>query len=296
MKPGDTFICTHPDGRYGAVRVLRMLDKSILIYTSQYLDERPPLGTDARLRKPLVQKRFLCGGSLAMRWVRGKTPSPLKFLCNLPPTDKEAATECNVYGAWGHNAGFEAYLEWRWLHDRPALEEEVRQDQERRLKAHREKLAASKPKKMMAEDEFWLLIGLLDWDRTGDDAAVIEPVVQALSLKTKPAIGQFQERLAFLLWQMDTKAHASHIGTESYVEGSFFFSADWFLYVRCAAVANGKAFYDAALADPTNMPKDLEFEALLSVAAAAWERKTGGELDHDTGCSYESFSNLAGWK
>ena len=33
----------------------------------------------------------------------------------------------------------------------------------------------------MLEERFWELIALLDWEQSGDDAAVIEPLVLALS-------------------------------------------------------------------------------------------------------------------
>ncbi|MEE1672476.1 hypothetical protein SNR37_001805 [Agarivorans aestuarii] len=35
----------------------------------------------------------------------------------------------------------------------------------------------------MTEAVFWTLLSLLSWDKTGDDIAVIEPVVSALSEK-----------------------------------------------------------------------------------------------------------------
>lgn len=46
---------------------------------------------------------------------------------------------------------------------------------------------------------------------------------------------------------------------------------------------------------PTQMPKDMEFEAILSVAASAYQRKTGQELEHLTPLSYETYSNREGW-
>jgi len=110
------------------------------------------------------------------------------------------------------------------------------------------------------------------------------------------SIRQFEERLATLLHQLDTQEHAKHIGEPLYVDAESGFSADGFLYARCAAVANGRDFYAAALADPSCMPKDMEFEALLSIASSAFEARTGESLDYQAGCSYESFSNLAGWK
>ncbi len=146
----------------------------------------------------------------------------------------------------------------------------------------------------MDDDVFWRIISLFNWKKTGDDDAVIRPAVMALS-KMKPAdIERFEELLAEKLYALDTEAHAREIGDEAYRPGKPF-SADWFLYERCVVVANGRAYYEAVLADPKQMPKDMEFEALLSVAPLAYERATGEELAHDTPVSYETFSNTAGW-
>ena len=73
------------------------------------------------------------------------------------------------------------------------------------------------------------------------------------------------------------------------------FSADGFLYSRCVVVANGKVVYERILADPSQMPKDMEFEALLSMAWKAFEKKTGKEYDRLTRVSFETFSNKVGW-
>jgi hypothetical protein len=60
-------------------------------------------------------------------------------------------------------------------------------------------------------------------------------------------------------------------------------------------IANGPDYYALVLDDPLQMPKDMEFEALLSVAQQAFERRTGREWDHVSPVSYETFSNGAGW-
>jgi hypothetical protein len=73
------------------------------------------------------------------------------------------------------------------------------------------------------------------------------------------------------------------------------FSADWFLYERCVVVANGRDYFEFVRADPKQMPKDMEFEAILTVAASAYERKTGREFQHEAPLSYETFSNRQGW-
>jgi hypothetical protein len=138
---------------------------------------------------------------------------------------------------------------------------------------------------MMALPAFWALIAQLDWRHKRNDDKVIAPVVEALAAKSVRAIKNFQERMATLLYQLDTKAHARRSGA----------SEDGFLYSRCACVAKGRDFYKTVRASPKKMPVGLEFEALLDIAARAHERKTGRDFDYLTGCSYETGSNPKGW-
>jgi predicted DNA-binding WGR domain protein len=146
----------------------------------------------------------------------------------------------------------------------------------------------------LSEDVFWRMVTLFDWKKSGDDEAVVAPAVKALSRMPPAEIRKFQDLLAEKLFALDTEAHAREIGEDAYQPDKHF-SVDWFLYVRCCAVANGRAFYEAALSDPRKMPKDLEFEAMLFVADAAYERATGESLDPATPVSFETYSNRAGW-
>jgi hypothetical protein len=145
----------------------------------------------------------------------------------------------------------------------------------------------------MSETQFWKMIALLDWDCTGGDAAVVRPVVQALTKLPEEGIREFDEILAEKLFALDTAEHAQHIGEHGWPQSEL--SADRFLYSRCVVVANGKVVYERILADPSEMPKDMEFEALLSIAWKAFEKKTGKEYDRLTRFSFETFSNKAGW-
>jgi hypothetical protein len=148
----------------------------------------------------------------------------------------------------------------------------------------------------MKEIEFWRIVGLLNWKRTGDDDAVLKPAVKELSKKSIEEIALFEELLAQKLYALDTKAHAINIGEDAYVNESTHFSVDWFLYARCCVVANGKELYESVRTDPTEFPHDVEFESLLSLAARAYEAKTGKECEgFNTSVSYETFSNRAGW-
>lgn len=142
----------------------------------------------------------------------------------------------------------------------------------------------------MNEDVFWRIIGLFDWKKTGDDEAVLERAVAALSQMSERDIRRFADILAEKLHALDTEAHARGAGLDPDE-----LSVDEFLYVRCVVVANGHDTYEHMLADPDDMPEDLEFEAILSLAEQAYERKTGDELEHVSPVSYETFANAAGW-
>lgn len=147
----------------------------------------------------------------------------------------------------------------------------------------------------LSEAEFWRLIAKLDWQQTGDDEAVCAPLVAALATKPVAAIEAFEERLAQKLHALDTEARAREIGELAYIGSGDGFSVDQFLYARCCVVANGQRQYETVLADPKQMPKDMEFEALLGVAAAAYEAKTGAAWDFTPMVSYETFANGNGW-
>jgi hypothetical protein len=149
----------------------------------------------------------------------------------------------------------------------------------------------------MDEATFWSLIDRFDWSKEDDDDAIIEPAVLALALLPDSQIAEFQEILARKLHAIDGRAWARESGEQIWFGDPDRVSVDGFLYARALVVANGREFYEAVLADPTTMPKDADFEAILMLAADAYDRKTGlvwEELD-DTEVSYETFSNEAGW-
>jgi hypothetical protein len=294
LSPGDVFAVKVPNGMFDAVRVLRKVAKSSLVSTSQYLGHELPSLDEPLLFKSVMQKRFFYDGMPARKWLNGKPPKCFQFVGNVPATKEEAERECSDYGGkWRETSGNESDLEWRWIHERPAFEEEVRKQQE---EFERRRRLPQKPKNMMSEEEFWAVISLLDWKHQGKDEKVLAPAIKALASKSKAEICRFAERFAFVLYQLDTKAHASNMGEQSYDPKSDYVSADGFLYARCVVVANGREFYETVLNDPTKMPKDMEFESLLGLASSAYEQKTGEEFEYSTGCSFESFSNRGGWQ
>ncbi len=147
---------------------------------------------------------------------------------------------------------------------------------------------------ILSESEFWKIIALLDWEKTGDDEAVIVPTVDYLSKLPVAFIYQFEDKLVEKLHQLDTQVHAENCGANRW-QSDKYFSFDVFLYERCCVVANGKEFYDKVLAAPTQMPKDIDFEPLLYIAANAYEKQTNTTMQYAPTISYETFSNKSAW-
>lgn len=148
----------------------------------------------------------------------------------------------------------------------------------------------------MSEQQFWDIIGKLDW-RQEEDEAIMAPAVKALSQYSEKEIHEFSEILAEKLYALDGRRFAEQLGGDSWTEdGSKHFSVDLFLYARCCVVANGKETYEQVLHDPARMPKGYTFESLLYLANDAWKLKTGQyNYSHIPEVWYETFSNLDGW-
>ncbi len=155
--------------------------------------------------------------------------------------------------------------------------------------------ATAKAESVLSQEDFWDIIDLLNWDEEGNDDAVIAPAVQQLSQLSEEEILAFQEILSQKLYMLDGEKFAREIGRDSFNGSHKQFSKDWFLAVRCCAVANGQLFYNDVLLDAKNIPKDLGFAALVTVAPSAYCRKTGETLNYKTKYSIESCSNEKGW-
>lgn len=149
----------------------------------------------------------------------------------------------------------------------------------------------------MDEEVFWGIISSFNWKKTGDDDAVIRPALKKLVSMTIEDIKQFAEILAEKLYKLDGLIYATNIGPDSYEGEDKHFSTDYFLYVRCCVVANGKDYYYHVLNNPVDMPKEMDFEPLLYLADEAFNKKmkTEGEFI-DTKLSFETFSNKEAWQ
>jgi hypothetical protein len=154
---------------------------------------------------------------------------------------------------------------------------------------------SAKAAQNMDESRFWSIIDALNWQEIGNDSNVIQPAVDQLSELEIEDICAFSEILAEKLYQLDAACYAREIGTDAFVGSKGSFAQNWFLYVRCCAVANGNDFYQAILKDPQQMPKDMEFQVLLSIAPKAFKKKTGHRFNYASEFNYETFANHAGW-
>ena len=146
----------------------------------------------------------------------------------------------------------------------------------------------------MDEKLFWQILDDLDWNYEGEDDLVIKPVINRLAQMTDEEIFGFEETMASLLYGLDGKYWAKQaFGDTEY------FPVDAFLYCRCVAIINGEDTYYAIKNREIPLKGDLEFEAILYVAAEAWAQKhklNPSESPYISECSYEIGSNLELWK
>lgn len=149
---------------------------------------------------------------------------------------------------------------------------------------------------VMNENEFWNIISMFDWKYEGDDDKVLGKAINYLSQKSNEDIYKFEDILSKLLYDLDGIEYAKNIGEDSYKDENTHFSVDWFLYTRCVVVANGKDYYNKVIKDPVQMPKDMEFEALLYIADEAYQKKNHAEFDYISKYNYETFSNKEKWR
>ncbi len=154
------------------------------------------------------------------------------------------------------------------------------------------KLSHKWTKEGLSEADFWALIAQLDWSQTGNDEAVIAPVVNALSKANFRHIIDFADILSHKLFILDGEIYGPQ-GDETLNDVDFV--ADRFLYVRCCVVANGLAFFNHIRRHPTETPHQLTFAPLLRIPNEAYKQQTGKFLDHVWAYPIETFSNSLNW-
>lgn len=148
-------------------------------------------------------------------------------------------------------------------------------------------------KKMSAIDFFHITDAYLNWEKKGDDLAVMEPLITLLATWGDDLIFAFHDTMAELLYSLDTRKIAQDV-----YKGKNF-SADEFLYVRCTALINSKRFYNDIVSGRKKLKHNLEFEAILRIPALAWagfHGRSPDEYPYSTKYCYETMCNTDGWK
>lgn len=146
----------------------------------------------------------------------------------------------------------------------------------------------------MFDTDFFNFTNMLDWEQQGTDEAVLEPLIAFLAKWGDNVIFAFHNKMAELLYSLDTYNIARHI-----IESSVYFSPNAFLYARCVALINGKSYYNAILNGRQKLFADSEFESILYVPIKAWERlhnEDGDKYPYVSELSFETYSNKSGWE
>ena len=292
VQVGDIFATPLPMNKYGAVKVMNIIDRSYLLGITSYIGEQIPTIKSKGIHHILITESIADGLKKPLfEWVDGKLPKELIFIGNIALTANEIGVESNIFaGKWSKGCALGVYYEWRRQTDPEGFALEIQEEDE----ALALKNSIQKPKKMMDDQVFWGIISLLDWSKE-DEEAIVEAAIKELSTFTAWQIRHFEETLSYKLFLLDTEEHAREMGEDCFAPQDQHFSPDLFLYARCAVVARGKEVFEDVLSNPSKMLKDTEFETLLSLSSEAYYLKMGKEFEYESGCSYETFSNKEGW-
>ncbi|TPF19088.1 DUF4240 domain-containing protein [Priestia megaterium] len=293
VQVGDIFASPLPQDKYGAVKVIKIIDTSYLIGVTSYIDKQIPSIDSEKVHQPLLNEFTIDDTEKPLyKWVDGNIPKELIFIGNIPLNKEEQEIDSNIYaGDWSKGCALAVYFKWRRETDPEGFALEIQKEDE----ALALKNSIPKPKKMLEEKTFWEIVSLLDWSKQSEEE-IIKPAVIKLATFTVWKIRQFEESLSYKLFLLDTLEHAKEMGEYCFSQQNQYFSPDLFLYARCAIVARGKEVFEDVLSNPSKMLKDTEFEILLSLSSEAYYVKKGKEFEYESGCSYETFSNKEGWQ
>ncbi|MBK6949920.1 MAG: DUF4240 domain-containing protein [Haliscomenobacter sp.] len=143
---------------------------------------------------------------------------------------------------------------------------------------------------MFSDADFWQVIELFDWSKEDSDD-IMAPAINKLAGMPVVNIYLFADKLSEKLHQLDTRLHG-----EAYLKMRAATICRLMTFsVRCAVVAEGKAYFDNVLQNPSEFPADLSFEPILNLPDQAYELKTGRTFDYAPTVSYETYSNKKAW-
>lgn len=146
---------------------------------------------------------------------------------------------------------------------------------------------------MTTEKFFDIIMTICDWNKSGDDAAVLEPLIDHLSEQSDEEIFSFEDIMTELLYKLDTRKNFE-TACKYYDH-----SDDTFLYSRCVALINGADYYKKVSAGKIKSLWTSEFESILYVPMSAWAKKHNKDTDdypYFPDLSYETGSNTDAWE
>lgn len=291
LREGDTYAVPVSDGRYGAVRVLRLSEEeggpSALVALTSLLQDAVPAADDPALRTILRRFYGQWNGQHAICWYSGKPLASFVLIGTIAPTDEELSFDAmGAYcGRWHLRMAEAVLISGSATAGSEALSTPTSVANE---------LPTVVSDKAMSDEAFWTIIALLDAEAFDEDG-VVAPAIEALTELPTEDIAGFARTLSrklFALDRLDVAMALSHHAYES-EEG---FSPDHFLDVRCAIVAKGRQYYENILRTPTWIDADAFLESLSTVAEDAYFRKTGHRAEFGALADVSTFGNVLGWR
>ncbi|MFU1996847.1 hypothetical protein [Priestia megaterium] len=115
VQVGDIFVSPLPMNKYGAVKVMDIIDRSYLLGITSYIDEQVPTIESKGIHQILITESIADGLEKPLfEWVDGKLPKELIFIGNMALTANEIGVESNMFGGkWSKECAIEVYYEWR---------------------------------------------------------------------------------------------------------------------------------------------------------------------------------------
>src|SRR5436189_3495829 len=99
---GDVFAIPLEDGRFSVCRVLRIRDKTGLMFvaSSAWIGSKVPEMTDSALRPLLRLTHHSWKNKICAVWVSGTPPRDFIRLGNIAPIPAESAVKVSALGSW----------------------------------------------------------------------------------------------------------------------------------------------------------------------------------------------------
>ena len=121
------------DGHIGICRVLRHSvesgEASALVAASDWISDAPPALDDPAVRRILILRHHCWNGASEMHWVSDAPPKEFRVLGQIEVLPEDHEIVCHSYSGW-KSLALQVLMQWRWDHDREAVEMEDRKKNE----------------------------------------------------------------------------------------------------------------------------------------------------------------------